>query len=89
MPISNEDWRTIEQFTLHNLLTQESISTEDLLVARSGYDTTHKCGFIAAESIASAEWHKRIVLSFDKEGKKILRPSFSLYEMDTRTQRKR
>jgi hypothetical protein len=39
-------------------------------VARSGYDTTHKCGFIAAESIASAEWHKRIVLSFNKEGKK-------------------
>jgi hypothetical protein len=39
-------------------------------VARSGYDTVHKCGFIAAESVASAEWHKRIVSSFDANGMK-------------------
>ena len=70
VPISNEDWHIIEQFTLEHLLTQDSISVDDLLVARSGYDTTHKCGFIAAESIASAEWHKRIISSFAKDGKK-------------------
>jgi hypothetical protein len=30
----------------------------------------HKCGFIAAESLASAEWHKKIISSFESEGKK-------------------
>jgi hypothetical protein len=70
VPISNRDWHIIEQYTLHNLLTQKSISIDDLLVVRSGYDAAHKCGFIAAESVASAEWHKKIIFSFDKDGKK-------------------
>ena len=39
-------------------------------MVRSGYDAAHKCGFIAAESVASAEWHKRIISSFDKDRKK-------------------
>ena len=30
----------------------------------------HKCGFIAAESVTSAEWHKKIISSFESEGKK-------------------
>ena len=70
VPISNGDWHTIEQYTLQNLLSQDSISTDDLLVAKSGYDTAHKCGFIAAESIASAEWHKKIISGYERDGQK-------------------
>jgi hypothetical protein len=70
VPISNGDWHLIEQFTLINLLKEDTIPLDDLLVARSGYDMAHKCGFIAAESVASAEWHKKIISSFEIEGKK-------------------
>jgi hypothetical protein len=71
VPISNGDWHLIEQFTLRHLLTQDTIPLEDLLVARSGYDVAHQCGFIAAESVVSAEWHKKIISSFENNGKKI------------------
>jgi hypothetical protein len=72
VPITNDDWHLVEQFILRNLITQDTISSEDLLVVRSGYDSAHKCGFIAAESVASAEWHKRIVSTF-LEGEKRFR----------------
>ena len=70
VPITNADWHVIEQNILRTLLTHDSGSIDDLLVARSGYDAAHSCGFIAAESAASAEWHKRVVSEFGEGGKK-------------------
>ncbi len=66
VPISNSDWHLIEQYTLKQILSLNSTSKEDLLVARSGYDAAHQCGFIAAESVASAEWHKSLISSYQE-----------------------
>jgi hypothetical protein len=46
------------------LLAHDVGSMDDLLVARSGYDAAHRCGFIAAESATSAEWHKGVILGY-------------------------
>jgi hypothetical protein len=64
VPITNADWHIIEQHLLRMLLAHDSGSMDDLLVARSGYDAAHRCGFIAAESATSAEWHKGVVLGY-------------------------
>jgi hypothetical protein len=54
--ISNADWHVIEQHSLQALIN-DSGSADDRLVLRSGYYAAHQCGFIAAESLASANWH--------------------------------
>ena len=52
------------------LIRNKTLPPEELLVARSGYDSAHGCGFIAAKSAVSAEWHKEVIAGFNEGHKK-------------------
>ena len=71
VPITNGDWHLIEQHTLRVMLSDQTSPLEDHLVPRSGYDAAHQCGFIASESAASAEWHKRVIRGYGEGNKKL------------------
>jgi hypothetical protein len=59
-PIGATDWGIVDSHLLSMELRQDP-SDPLIRIANSGYDATHRCGFIACKDLASAEWCKRTI----------------------------
>ena len=59
-PIDAKDWGIVESHLLEMELRQNP-SDPLIRIANSGYDATHKCGYIACRDQASAEWCKTAI----------------------------
>ena len=61
-PLSSQDWGLIDEHLIGMLAGQNPDSHVVVRIANSGYDKTHKCGFIACRDLESANWCKAAVL---------------------------
>ena len=59
-PIGAADWGIVDSHLLAMELRQDP-SDPLIRIANSGYDATHRCGFIACKDLASADWCKRTI----------------------------
>ena len=59
-PINSNDWALVEAHLLETELKQDP-SDSLIRIANSGYDATHRCGFLACRDLASAEWCKSAI----------------------------
>ena len=54
-PIDSKDWGIVDSHLIGRELAR-SPSDPLIRIANSGYDATHRCGFIACRDLVSAEW---------------------------------
>ena len=59
-PINASDWGIVDSHLL-GMEIQQDPSEPLIQIANSGYDATHRCGFIACKDSASADWCKRTI----------------------------
>ena len=54
-PMDSKDWGVVDSHLIEKVLAR-SPSDPLIRIAHSGYDATHRCGYIACRDLASAEW---------------------------------
>ena len=60
-PLSPQDWELVDEELIGALATMDYLTTP-VRIVNSGYDATHRCGFIACRDLASANWCKLAIL---------------------------
>ena len=59
-PINASDWGIVDSHLL-GMEIQQDPSEPLIQIANSGFDATHRCGYIACKDLASADWCKRAI----------------------------
>ena len=71
-PLSPQDWELVDEELIGALATMDYLTTP-VRIVNSGYDATHRCGFIACRDLASANWCKSAILGMGGNGMKTFR----------------
>ena len=56
-PLAISDWKVIDEHLIDGLIDDSNT----IHIAKSGYDSTYRCGYIACRDIDSARWCQRLV----------------------------
>ena len=59
-PLGPNDWLLIDRALIGAIAVQD-LNSAPIRIVNSGYDATHRCGFIACRDLASANWCKQTI----------------------------
>ena len=60
-PLSEGEWGLVDSFLIGKLAARDPNNPIIIRIANSGYDSAHRCGFIACRDLASENWCKTVI----------------------------